>query len=131
MKKNRSGQPVTLIFASCLLFFVIIFPFPGDVVKTVEITKGNVGDFIIGDSKIAALSRITSGALLPMNECRSGWIDVAHINLSQKECLLRSDEWQVEQWGTEVCPEYTDWHTKVIFTNNKLSKIEIRCFRPK
>jgi hypothetical protein len=97
-------------------------------------TSGEVGDFRIGETKEAVLSRLAhrSFAVGPKpKECPINWIEVGSMSEVYRECLLRSDHWEEGSPSTSsLCPERSDVHTKLAFNGNKLVSVTTECWHP-
>ena len=105
----------------------------GQPVKIVTVTSGWAGTYLVGESKESLLARAADQSYSPApkpSQCQANWIKVSVATAIQRECLLRSNEWQVEDVLDELCPPKTDFFTTLFFSNNKVARIETRCTRP-
>lgn len=106
---------------------------PGAIVKEAQITSGNGGVFLIGETKESLLSRLPDQTYAPepkLENCRGGWIKVKQISATEKRCLLAADIWEVGDGIESLCPERTDFFATLSFINNHVAKISVRCTRP-
>ena len=105
----------------------------GQPVKIVSVTSGWSGTYLVGESKESLMARTADQSYSPapkQSQCPANWIRVSVATAIQRECLLRSHEWAVEDALDELCPPKTDIFTTLLFSNNKVARIETRCTRP-
>jgi len=108
--------------------------------ERITIESRNQGGYIIGASKTEVInSAMREQAFSPQpksDECQENWIRVSLIGENEKNCLLSSNEWIVEQVEYNdfrpLCKkEKVDLTVKLLFSDDKLSKLVIECWMPK
>ena len=102
-------------------------------VKVLEISSGQAGGFLIGETKESILSRLPYESFSPQPkpaECPVNWIEIKGMSSVQMNCLLKVNVWEVGSGIKELCPEKTDFFATLLFSNNKIEKVKIRCTRP-
>ena len=105
--------------------------------KKISIETGSAGEYVIGSSKSEILnSAVRSQAFSPRPkpaECQDNWIKVSLMSETQKNCLISSNEWVIEQSNFhELCkPDKADTTVKLFFNEDKLSGLLVECWMPK
>ncbi len=107
-------------------------PWPGDVVRSAEFTSGAAGSYRIGDTKEALLASHVMEAIMPnVNACSTGWVYLSSMTEPQRQCLLSSESWEVDDSNVAgLCPQHSDTWGTLSFEAGKLAKVSIRCTRP-
>ena len=109
----------------------IVYSF-GQPVKAFDITSGNAGSFVIGETKESLLARLPEQVYSPEPKpaaCPANWIEVKVMSPTQKQCLLSTNQWE-SSGIKELCPENTDFFATLFFSGSKLVKVGIRCTHP-
>ena len=128
-------KAIYLIFFSAIILLVgsilfIFSPWPGSNAEIHEVTKGKIGSFTIGDSKINIINKnqmlkISTG----IKGCKN-WLSASTKESELERCILASDIWRLSDLGFNFCPENRDWHADAYFKNNELVKLKLRCTYP-
>jgi hypothetical protein len=130
---SASLKIIGALVLACVIAVGSFFHTFNQPVKMFEITNGNAGAFLIGETKESILARLPNEAFSPKpkpTECPANWIEVKTMSPTQKQCLLNTNEWDIGGGIRELCPEKTDFFATIFFAGNKASKIRIRCTRP-
>jgi hypothetical protein len=112
----------------CYAFFIAAWP--GDTVSEKVIASGSVGSYTIGNAKNEVVEKNTNEAFSPKpkpSECPSNWIYANKLNLILRSCLMNADEWGASSGGHQFCKENEDYHLTLYFSQDRLSRIKIRC----
>jgi hypothetical protein len=121
-----------LIALTAVAFFLSSLSSIGETLKDVNVTRGSVGEFVIGSEKqkLLSLPRVQFFAT-GSKACSTGWVDPSEATSKQIACLLSSPEWVASSVGTTaVCPKQSDVNTTLFFSGNLLKKVNVHCTRP-
>lgn len=135
MRKLRSISLATIAIATVaggIAAGYLLYTY-NEPIKVFEISSGRAGGFLIGETKESILSRLSNESFSPKPktaECAANWIEIEGMSSVQMNCLLKANEWEVGSGIKELCPEKTDFFATLIFSNNKIEKIKIRCTHP-
>jgi hypothetical protein len=116
-----------IVFLCYVIFFV---PWPGDTVSERTVESGTVGSYSIGNTKEEIMQKNYNFAFSPHpkpSACPKNWIYIKEITSTQRDCLLRANEWEAGYAESSICKEKEDYHVTLYFSKEKLNRIKIRC----
>ena len=120
---------LAVLVVVCLPYFYI------KPIKTIEITKGAAGAFMIGNSKEEVLAKLSHQLFSPEpkpEECPTTWIKVSEMSDVQRLCLLNADTWiEGVVSARSLCPPNVDVNSTLTFQSGKLTRMTVVCRRPK
>ncbi len=121
-----------VVFLAGLLYVTWWYGFP---VKTVRMTSGNAGPFVIGQTKEAILATMAGEEFSPRPKppaCPVNWIAVSRMTDTERICLLQTDTWaEGVTYSRSVCPDNLDMFTSLDFKNGRLLSVTTVCRHPK
>ncbi len=115
--------------ASYVFYVFVIVTWPGETTSVTIIDTGGLEPYNIGDSKVDILSKEMQTSFSPQpkpHECPKNWINVKTMISRERSCLLSTNQWEASI-NRKLCADNEDPHVTMYFSNNKLSRINIRC----
>jgi hypothetical protein len=129
----KTSQVMLCAFAAVSLAGVLMLyalPWPGNTLKEINVTSVGFGPYHIGAGKAELLADASLEFNADKPNCH-GWVRPASLSEGQRGCLLTATAWEAGAAGTEaLCPTHSDPHTTLIFANDRLAKVNVRCTRP-
>ncbi len=119
---------LSIVVFLCYVFFVV--PWPGETVSETTVTSGTVGLYSIGSTKEEIIQKSFNYAFSPRPKpatCPKNWIYIKEMTPTQRECLLKADEWEAGYAGPGMCKEKEDFHVTLYFSQEKLNSVKIIC----
>ena len=119
---------LSIIVFLCYVFFFV--PWPGDTVSERTVDSGMVGSYSIGSTKEEIMQKNYNYAFSPRPKpaaCPKNWIYIKEITPTQRDCLLKAEEWEAGYAESSICKEEEDYHITLYFSKEKLKHIKIRC----
>ena len=117
------------VLVAVLLVIACEIVFLGKPFWSFHTTTGEIGGVVIGDTKEQAIAR-PGGSFSPQPkpiECPRNWIAVAEMSATERDCLLRSNEWRVGAVTSDLCPSWSSVSANLEFEHGKLVRVTTEC----
>jgi hypothetical protein len=113
-----------------LSYVIFVHSWQGDTVSERTVTSGAVGTYSIGSTKEEIMQKNFNYAFSPRPKpaaCPNNWIFIKEMTPTQKDCLLKTGEWEAGYAGPGICKVKEDFHVTLYFAQEKLNRVKIRC----